>query len=97
MVNEILLEILEEYQKLYAELVTMGVPNEALEIVKKSIDDTNSLIKEREARERESRALPPAPVAEAPVLTVGNSLTTSELVEFLELKKLRIVIPKLRN
>lgn len=65
MVKEFLIETLADYKKLYAELVTMGAPKEALEIVKKSIDDTSSLIKEKEARELESRALP-ASIAEAP-------------------------------
>lgn len=49
MVNEFLIETLIEYQKLYGELEAMGAPEEALQIVRKSIDDTNLLIKERES------------------------------------------------
>lgn len=97
MVNEFLIETLADYQKLYSELEAMGAPKEALEIVKKSIDDTNSLIKEREARERESRELEtralPVPVAEAPApeedsgLTVGRVFKNyKELCEFMRWK-----------
>lgn len=94
MVNEFLIETLSDYQKLYSELQAMGAPEEALEIVRKSIDDTKLLIKEREARERESRELEtrvlPASVAEAPapeedsVLTVGGVFKNyKELCEFM--------------
>lgn len=74
MVNEFLIETLAEYQKLYSELEEMGAPEEALEIVKKSIDDTSSLIKERESREIEARVLlaPVAPVEVEQGLTVGT-------------------------
>ena len=63
MVNEFLIETLIEYQKLYGELEAMGAPEEALQIVRKSIDDTNLLIKERESMELEAIELP-ASVAE---------------------------------
>ena len=97
MTKEFLLETLADYQKLYAELVTMGAPKEALEIVNKTIDDTNLLIKEREAREREARELEiralPALVAEAPTheedsgLTVGRVFKNyKELCEFMRWK-----------
>ena len=74
MVNEFLIETLADYQKLYSELEAMGAPEEALEIVKKSIDDTSSLIKERESRELEARVLlaPVAPVEVEQGLTVGT-------------------------
>lgn len=74
MVDEFLLETLEDYQKLYADLVTMGAPEEALEILKKTIDDTKLLIEEREARELESRVLSAsvAPVDIEQGLTVGT-------------------------
>ena len=74
MVNEFLIETLAEYQKLYSELEEMGAPEEALEIVKKSIDDTSSLIEERESREIEARVLlaPVAPVEVEQGLTVGT-------------------------
>lgn len=76
MVNEFLIESLEEYQKLYSELEAIGAPEEALQIVMKSIDDTKVLIKQREARELKTRVIPAA-VAEAQVpeedgLTVGR-------------------------
>lgn len=74
MVNEFLIETLADYQKLYVELEEMGAPEEALEIVRKSINDTNLLIKERESRELETRVLP-APVAPVDLeqgLTVGT-------------------------
>lgn len=74
MVNEFLIETLADYQKLYSELEVMGAPEEALEIVKKSIDDTSSLIKERESRELETRVLP-APVAEASAHEEDSGLT----------------------
>ena len=94
MVNEFLIETLADYQKLYSELQAMGASEEALEIVRKSIDDTKLLIKEREARERESRELEtrvlPASVAEAPApeedsgLTVGGVFKNyKELCEFM--------------
>lgn len=60
MVNEYLIETFGEYIKLYSELEAMGAPKEALEIVQKTIDDTNLLIKQREARALQ------ATVAEAP-------------------------------
>ena len=60
MVNGFLIETLADYRKLYAELVTIGAPKEALEIVKKSIDSIRGFIKEREAR-----ALPLALITEA--------------------------------
>ena len=73
MVNGFLIETLADYRKLYSELVTMGAPKEALEIVKKSIDSIRGFIKEREAR-----ALPLALITEAKpsegdlILTVGK-------------------------
>ena len=73
MVNDFLIETLADYRKLYSELVTMGAPKEALEIVKKSIDSIRAFIKEREAR-----AVPLALVTEAKpsegdlILTVGK-------------------------
>lgn len=52
MVNDFLIETLADYENIYTKLEEMGAPKEGLEIIKKSIDATNLLIKEREARER---------------------------------------------
>lgn len=92
MVNEFLIETLEEYQKLYSELEAMGAPEEALQIVRKSIDDTNLLIKERESMELEVIELQ-APVAEVQAsegdlgLTVGRVFKNyKQLCKFMEWK-----------
>lgn len=74
MVSGFLNQTLIDYQKLYSEIEAMGAPEEALEIVRKSIDDTKLLINQRESRELESRVLS-ASVAEAPAdesLIVGR-------------------------
>lgn len=88
MVSEFSNQSLIEYQKLYIDIEAMGAPEEALQIVRKSIDDNKLLIKQREARELESRTLPIAVSEKSPQgveapegLRVGNSLKTSELVE----------------
>ena len=81
MENEFLKETLAEHHKLYAELEAMGASEEALKIVRKSIDDTNLLIKERESRELETRELP-APVAEAPAHEEDSGLTVGVYKNF---------------
>lgn len=90
MVNEFLIETLAEYHKLYAELEAMGAPEEALKIVRKSIEDTKLLIKQREVRKLETRELP-APVAESPEPESEEcrSLTTAELVETFGTEKIK--------
>lgn len=94
MVNEFFIESLVEYQKLYGELEDIGVPTEALQMVKESISNIKVMIEKRESRNLENRALL-APVAaarapeEASGLKVGNSLTTSELVELFGTEKIK--------
>lgn len=76
--NEFLIETLIEYQKLYGEFEAMGAPEEALQIVEKSINDTSSLIKERESRKLEVRQLP-APVSKALALEEDSGLTVGRV------------------
>lgn len=78
MINEIFVETLIEYQKLHSELEAMGAPEVALKIVRKSIDDTKLLIKQREARELESKVIP-ATVIEVPVSDGNLGLTVGQV------------------
>lgn len=78
MINEFFIETLTEYQKLHSELKAMGAPEGALKIVRKSIDDTKILIKQREARELESKVIP-ATVIEVPVSDGNLGLTVGQV------------------
>lgn len=91
---DFLQESIEQFEELLKELESQNAPIDAIELVKESIRTNKILLGNCISKEIETRGLP-APVAEAIApeessgLTVGDSLTTSELVELFGTEKIK--------